>query len=93
MSPVLKPGDIAIIEDRPYEPHHIVQAVRDAEDCLRIVNGRLLEPINTEFPTMEVEHWMIVGVLVGVIRQEGYGVTVTYDYAQGAYAEGDKLFR
>lgn len=76
MHPVFRQGDIAIFENRQYNPGHVVHAFDSGEDtlkCYRIVDGSpILCPFNTEYQSISADGWNVKGVCVARIRYDDF---------------------
>lgn len=77
MMPVLRPGDIAIFENRRAEPNHVVHAFDHGVDTVKCWRGTqqapTLAPFNEEYEPLDAREWNIKGVCVGIIRKGPFG--------------------
>lgn len=80
-------GDLALIENRQYEPGHIVHAFNAGDDTIkqfrRIDGAAMLCPKNPEFESFSAESWHIKGVCIGFVRKYPDGSTVERMYPSG----------
>lgn len=94
MSPELEPGDTVIIEDRPWQPGHVVQAFDGGEDCLKVARGHganvRLVPANEEYPVLDGRRWNIKGVVVERWEHMGGGVIRKTHYPHGMRSGADR---
>lgn len=85
MSPDIMPGDIAVFDDRPWEPYHVVHAFDNGEDTIKVARKRggkvELVPINPDYDTLDGANANIKGVLVMIIRKtQDSTTTIEYPY-------------
>lgn len=87
MEPFLEAGDMAIFENRQWEPGHIVHAYNDGEDTvkqIRRIEGRLtLCPTNPEYEPIDAESWHVKGVCIAYVRHEDDGGMTLREYKNG----------
>ncbi|MBI1756414.1 MAG: helix-turn-helix domain-containing protein [Fimbriimonas ginsengisoli] len=83
----LQPGDIAIFEDRRAEFGHVVQAMRNGEDTVKVLRKHgpdaQLWPLNPDYLPIPAQDWTIKGVLVMRIRRREFGIVETVEYPHG----------
>ena len=87
MAPDLIPGDIAIFEDRPWEPYHVVHAFDQGEDTIKVARkiGAKVElvPINPDYDVIDGKNANIKGVLVMRIRKGPEDISEEIHYPHG----------
>lgn len=94
MSPELEPGDTVIIEARPWQPGHVVQAFDDGEDCIKVARGHgssaRLVPANPEYPVIDGRRMNVKGVVVERWEHMGSGVIRKTLYPHGMRSNADR---
>lgn len=87
MSPLLEPGDVVVVEDRPAEPSHVVEAEKDGGCTVKVfknVDGMpMLLPTNQDYLPCPVDGAVIKGVVVMRIRFGPEGEKTTTEYPHG----------
>lgn len=80
MEPALIENDLAIFEDRQYEPGHVVHAFHAGDDTVkqyRKIDGvPMLCPLNPEYEPYSAASWHVKGVCIGyVLKEPDHSVT------------------
>lgn len=87
MEPELLPGDIVVLEDRRWEPGHVVHAFDKGEDTIKVAaqdkSGVWLLPINPDYAPIDAESWHVKGVCVAYVRREPGGAVLTREFPGG----------
>lgn len=92
MEPNLMAGDMAIFENRQWEPGHVVHAYDAGEDTVkqvRRIGGKIkLCPTNPDYDMIDGEGWNIKGVCIAYVRREDDGSTTLREYPNGMRPKG-----
>lgn len=87
MEPYLLPGDIAVFEDRQWEPNHVVHVYDGGTDSVKIARGRgnsaQLVPANPHYDPIPAAGMNIRGVCVARIRKGPNSEVTTTEYPYG----------
>lgn len=87
MEPDLLPGDIVVLEDRRWEPGHVVHAFDKGEDTIKVAaqdkSGVWLLPINPDYAPIDAQSWHVKGVCVAYVRREPGGAVLTREFPNG----------
>lgn len=87
MLPTLRPGDIAIFENRRIENGSVVHAFRDGEDCVKafrqIGDNPTLDSFNPDGPSFPADGWDAKGVCVARIRYREFKIREYTEFPTG----------
>lgn len=87
MLPEFEEGDIAIFENRRFEPNHAVHAFCNGEDTFKVYRempaGPELWPINEAYDPFSAKDWNVKGVCIRRIQKKERGIRDIREYPHG----------